>query len=29
MVLCRNLDQLDADALDKRVESERVTAISR
>ncbi|NEC50240.1 TIGR03089 family protein, partial [Actinospica acidiphila] len=29
VVLCRNLDRLDADALDKRVESERVTVIAR
>ncbi|GAA2546026.1 MULTISPECIES: TIGR03089 family protein [Streptomyces] len=29
VVLCRNLDRLGDDALDKRVESERVTAIAR
>ncbi|MGW0827003.1 TIGR03089 family protein [Streptomyces sp. NPDC002845] len=29
VVLCRNLDRLEGEAVDKRVESERVTAISR
>ncbi|MBT3153304.1 TIGR03089 family protein [Streptomyces sp. CHD11] len=29
VVLCRNLDRLGGDALDKRVESERVTVIAR
>ncbi|MFJ9664661.1 TIGR03089 family protein [Streptomyces sp. NPDC101219] len=29
VVLCRNLDRLDAEALDKRVESERVAVIAR
>ncbi|MCZ9342676.1 TIGR03089 family protein, partial [Streptomyces sp. TRM76130] len=29
VVLCRNLDRLSAEALDQRIESERVTATAR